>query len=88
MWDLRSGKNILQFPAHVKQIISVQFLPNGYQVATGSDDNTVKIWDLRKKGNVQTIPAHTKLISDIKFEALVALTSQRRQASLKIKFVT
>ena len=53
----------------MKQIISVQFLPNGYQVATGSDDNTVKIWDLRKKGNVQTIPAHTKLISDIKFEA-------------------
>ena len=30
VWDLRSGKNILQFPAHVKQVISVCFLPNGY----------------------------------------------------------
>lgn len=30
VWDLRSGKNILQFPAHVKQVISVNFLPNGY----------------------------------------------------------
>lgn len=45
----------------------MRFLPNGYQVATGSDDNTVKIWDLRRKNCVQTVPAHTKLISDVKF---------------------
>ena len=50
-------------------MISVSFLPNGFQVATGSDDNTVKIWDLRKKGVVHTILAHNKLVSDIKFEA-------------------
>ena len=37
-------------------------------MATGSDDNTVKIWDLRKRGAVHTILAHNKLVSDIKFE--------------------
>ena len=46
----------------------MQFLPNAYQIATGSDDNTVKIWDLRRKGCIKTVLAHTKLISDIKFE--------------------
>jgi len=45
------------------------FLPNGYQLATGSDDNTVKIWDLRKKRNVEIVLAHNKLVSDVKFEA-------------------
>ena len=30
IWDLRSGKNILQFPAHKKSIIAMQFLPNGF----------------------------------------------------------
>ena len=55
----------------------MRFLPNCYQVATGSDDNTVKIWDLRKKACVQTVPAHTKLLSDIKFdeEGRVMMTS-------------
>lgn len=47
----------------------MKFLPNGYQVATGSDDNSVKIWDLRKKACVYTVPAHTKLVSDIKFDS-------------------
>lgn len=65
---MRSGKNILAFPAHTKQLISIVFMPNGYQLATGSDDNTVKIWDLRKKRNVEIVLAHNKLVSDIKFE--------------------
>jgi U4/U6 small nuclear ribonucleoprotein PRP4 len=53
---------------HVKKMISLKFMPNSYQIATGSDDNTVKIWDLRKKACIYTVPAHTKLVSDIKFE--------------------
>ena len=43
-------------------------MPTGFHLATGGDDNTVKIWDLRKRQNVSTILAHTKLVSDIKFD--------------------
>jgi len=69
LWDLRTGKNILNFTGHKgKQLTSMQFLPTGFHLATGGDDNTVKIWDLRKKQNVSTILAHSKLVSDIKFE--------------------
>ena len=49
-------------------MISLKFMPNCYQIASGSDDNTVKIWDLRKKACIYTVPAHTKLVSDVKFE--------------------
>lgn len=69
VWDLRSGKNILQFQAHTKSIIATSFLPNGFHLATASDDNSVKIWDLRKKRNIQIVAAHEKLISDLKFDA-------------------
>lgn len=51
------------------QLIALKFLPTGYHIATGGDDNTIKFWDLRMRGkNITTIPAHTKLISDIKFD--------------------
>ena len=29
---------------HVEPVVSIDFSPNGYTVATGSDDHTVKIW--------------------------------------------
>ena len=40
---------------------------NGFYLATGSDDNTLKIWDLRRQSCINSIPAHNKLISDVKF---------------------
>jgi U4/U6 small nuclear ribonucleoprotein PRP4 len=54
---------------HIAQdVLAVDFHPNGYQLATGSDDHTVRIWDLRKKKSIYTIPAHTGLISSLKFQ--------------------
>ena len=38
-------------------------------MATGGDDNQIKIWDLRKKSCVHIVPAHFKLVSSINFEA-------------------
>lgn len=61
----------------------MNFLPNGYQLATASDDNSVKIWDLRKKSNVQIIAAHNKLVSDVKFsnDGTFMLTSSYDQTA-------
>lgn len=46
----------------------MSFSPNGYLVATGSEDNFCRIWDLRKKEMLYSIPAHKSLISQVKFE--------------------
>ena len=59
----------------MKKLVSLRFHPNSYQVASGSEDNSVKLWDLRRQGCVQTIPAHTKLVSDIRFEGSLLLTA-------------
>lgn len=52
----------------VFQVLGISFSPNGYHLATGSEDNTCRIWDLRKKKSLYIIPAHSHLISQVKFE--------------------
>jgi len=42
-------------------------LTTRYWIATGGDENLVKVWDLRKKKNFYTIPAHSNLISTARF---------------------
>lgn len=50
------------------QVLAVSFSPNGYHLATGSEDDFCRIWDLRKRKIVYSIPAHKNLISQVKFE--------------------
>ena len=50
-------------------VLSVDFSPNGYQLATGSEDNSARIWDLRKRSCLYTIPAHQSLVSSVRRHA-------------------
>lgn len=52
----------------MKGMLSCCFAPNGFQFATSSDDNTVKIWDLRKQKSIYTVPAHNSVIPDVRFD--------------------
>ena len=53
---------------HLTSIFGIDFSPNGFHIATASEDNTCKIWDLRKRTCIYTIPAHTNLLSDVKYQ--------------------
>ncbi len=39
---------LFSFQGHVKQVLGVDFAPCGVKLATGSDDNTIRLWDLRR----------------------------------------
>ena len=66
MWDLRTGRSIMTLEGHVKAILALDFAPNGYQCASGSEDHSVRIWDLRKRGALYMIPAHQSLVSQVR----------------------
>lgn len=53
---------------HLSAVFGVDFSPNGFQIATASQDDTCKIWDLRRRQPVYTIPAHTNLVADVKYQ--------------------
>ena len=65
VWDLRSGRSILTLEGHVKDILSMDWSPNGYLLASGSNDNTCRVWDIRKRACIYTLPAHTSLVSQV-----------------------
>ena len=54
---------------HVKQVLGLDFSPNGVVLASGSDDHSARLWDLRKKKCAYTIPGHSALISHVKVAA-------------------
>ena len=50
---------------HVQGILTMDFSPDGYHLATGSEDHSCRIWDLRKRACVYVLPAHKSLISQV-----------------------
>ncbi|CAF2852754.1 unnamed protein product [Rotaria sp. Silwood2] len=67
-WDLRTGRCIMLLKGHLKPVLSIDFSPNGYHIATGSENNSCKIWDLSQIKNVYSIAAHQNLVSTVKFQ--------------------
>ncbi|EFO25997.1 WD-repeat protein HUSSY-07 [Loa loa] len=49
-------------PGHGEPVISVQFSPNGRELASGSGDATVRFWDLNTETPLHTARGHTNWV--------------------------
>ncbi|WP_371786822.1 WD40 repeat domain-containing serine/threonine protein kinase [Streptosporangium subroseum] len=52
---------------HTKDVWAVAFSPDGRTVATGSEDNTVRLWDVADRRSVATLTGHTEAIYSVAF---------------------
>jgi WD40 repeat protein len=52
---------------HTSDVSSVAFSPDGKQVVSGSDDNTVRLWDAATGAPLQTLEGHTGDVSSMAF---------------------
>ncbi|KAJ7862812.1 WD40-repeat-containing domain protein [Mycena olivaceomarginata] len=53
---------------HTGCVRSVAFSPNGSRIASGSDDNTIRVWDTRTgKAIMDPIRGHTDWVSSVMF---------------------
>jgi len=55
IWDIKSQNNVASFEGHEAPVTCLTFSENGYYLATGAEDSSVKLWDLRKLKNFQTL---------------------------------
>ncbi|KAL4401738.1 U4/U6 x U5 tri-snRNP complex protein [Malassezia pachydermatis] len=67
VWDTRTGRTAMVLDGHAREILSMAFAPNGYQVLSASGDDTVRVWDLRTLSSLYTIPAHRSSVADVRF---------------------
>jgi WD40 repeat protein len=52
---------------HTDSVTSVAFSPDGKQVVSGSDDETVRLWDTTTGAALQTLEGHTDSVTSVAF---------------------
>jgi WD40 repeat protein len=60
LWDATNGQELLRYPVeHTRTINSVSISPDGRNVLTASDDNTLILWDLESGQVLKRFAGHT-----------------------------
>jgi len=55
------------FQGHTHRVRSVAFSPDGKFIASGSNDNTIRIWDIKKKQSIKILKGHADSVVSIDF---------------------
>ena len=62
-----SDANVFTLKGHTDVVKSVAFSPDGKYIASGSDDNTIKLWDVATGECVKTFEVHTNYVYSVAF---------------------
>lgn len=68
VWHWRENRVVADVPGHGTTVRCVAFSPDGKLLASGSDDNTVRIWDWERQKTIATIRGHTDRIWNLAFD--------------------
>lgn len=65
IWDAEKGH--IYLGGHFGKILAVTFSPDGKQVASASEDNTIKLWDIYNGREIQSMEGHTDSVNSVAF---------------------
>jgi WD40 repeat protein/tRNA A-37 threonylcarbamoyl transferase component Bud32 len=55
------------FTGHDREVYAVAFSPDGSRVASGSEDETVRVWDTARGTRIATLQGHGDLVTSVAF---------------------
>lgn len=81
LWDVKTGECLHVCSGHTHQLCAVAAAPNGQMLASGSQDQTVRVWDVRTGECLKTLIA-PRLYEGMKIAETQGLT-QAQAMTLK-----
>ncbi len=66
MRNLKYGQ-FSDFKGHQGSVHSIAFSLDGKYIASGSEDNTVKIWSVEQKKEISTLKGHNGSVNSVSF---------------------
>ncbi len=57
----------IDFEGHYGQVISIAFSPDGKYMASGSEDNNIKIWSIEQQRELVTLRGHNETVYSVSF---------------------
>ena len=84
LWDVATGFEIRTFYGHSDLVTAAVFAPSGREIATGSDDHTVRIWDVASGREIRQIKADDAVESVSYSHDGTMIAAGTRSASIQI----
>ncbi len=67
VWDVTTGEERFVLKGHTANVDTLEFLPNGHQIAAGSYDGVIKIWDLAAINEATVLRGHRSWVRGLAF---------------------
>jgi WD40 repeat protein len=69
LWNPATGAHIRTLARHTHSVCSVAFSADGSLLASGSDDNTIRLWNPATGAHIRTLAGHTDCVESVAFSA-------------------